>query len=117
MFCNQLHLCHDHQFSCLYLLLFQESLAQLQELEEELVDSHKKLLGNLENWLQQDATLLTMTNDVDYDQDGKYYIHYFIYFSSLLVYLLLAYALLLEELIGEKQAALEELAGKAKAFR
>lgn len=76
---------------------FQESLAQLQELEEELVDSHKKLLGNLENWLQQDATLLTMTNDVDYDQD--------------------AYAQLLEELIGEKQAALEELAGKAKAFR
>jgi len=76
---------------------FQESLAQLQELEEELVDSHKKLLGNLENWLEQDTTLLTMTNDVDYDQD--------------------AYAQLLEELIGEKQAALEELAGKAKAFR
>merc|ERR1719282_874974 len=49
---------------------FQESLAQLQELEEELLDSHKKLLGNLENWLQQDATLLTMTNDVDYDQDA-----------------------------------------------
>ena len=61
------------------------------------MDCHKKLLGNLENWLQQDATLLTMTNDVDYDQD--------------------AYAQLLEELIGEKQAALEELAGKAKAFR
>merc|ERR550519_666834 len=33
---------------------FQESLAQLQVLEEELVDSHKKLLSNLENWLQQD---------------------------------------------------------------
>ena len=32
---------------------------------ELVVDSHKKLLGNLENWLQQDATLLTMTNDQD----------------------------------------------------
>ena len=50
---------------------FQESLAQLQVLEEEVVDSHKKLLGSLENWVQQDATLLTMTNEVDYDQDGE----------------------------------------------
>ena len=50
---------------------FQESLAQLQVLEEEVVDSHKKLLGSLENWVQQDATLLSMTNEVDYDQDGK----------------------------------------------
>ena len=102
-----------HQF--LY-LCFQESLAQLQELEEELVDSHKKLLGNLENWLQQDATLLTMTNDVDYDQDGKIHtVSYILFFNSNLF--TLAYATLLEELIGEKQAALEELAGKAKAFR
>ena len=50
---------------------FQESLAQLQVLEEEVVDNHKKLLGNLENWVQQDYTLLTMTNEVDYDQDGE----------------------------------------------
>ena len=50
---------------------FQENLAQLQVLEEEVVDSHKKLLDSLENWVQQDATLLSMTNEVDYDQDGK----------------------------------------------
>ena len=50
---------------------FQESLAQLQMLEEDVVDSHKKLLGSLENWVQQDAILLTMTNEVDYDQDGE----------------------------------------------
>ena len=50
---------------------FQESLAQLQVLEEEVVDNHRKLLGNLENWVQQDYTLLTMTNEVDYDQDGE----------------------------------------------
>ena len=50
---------------------FQESLAQLQVLEEDVVDSHKKLLTGLENWVQQDAILLTMTNEVDYDQDGE----------------------------------------------
>ena len=73
-----------NSYVCIY--YFQESLAQLQELEEELVDSHKKLLGNLENWLQQDATLLTMTNDVDYDQDGEYYIIYF--YCLIFIYLL-----------------------------
>jgi hypothetical protein len=25
----------------------------------------------MENWLQQDASLLAMTNEVDYDQDGE----------------------------------------------
>ena len=50
---------------------FQENLAQLQLLEEDVVDSHKQLLSSLGNWMEQDATLLTMTNDVDYDQDGK----------------------------------------------
>merc|ERR1712228_549550 len=76
---------------------FQESLAQLQVLEEEVVDSHRKLLDNLDGWVRQDTALLEMTNDVDYDQD--------------------AYATLLEELIQEKQAVLEELSSKAKAFR
>ena len=50
---------------------FQESLAQLQVLEEEVVDSHRKLLDNLDGWVRQDSALLEMTNDVDYDQDGK----------------------------------------------
>ena len=68
-----------------------------QVLEEEVVEAHRNMLDGLEVWRQQDATLIAMTNDVDYDQD--------------------AYAQLLEELIGEKQAALQELAGKAKAFR
>jgi len=76
---------------------FQESLAQLQVLEEEVVDSHRKLLDNLDGWVRQDSALLEMTNDVDYDQD--------------------AYATLLEELIQEKKAVLEELSNKAKAFR
>lgn len=43
----------------------------LQILEEEVVESHSNLLISMENWLQQDAGLLAMTNEVDYDQDGK----------------------------------------------
>ena len=43
-----------------------------QLLEEEVVETHKNLLDNMEHWLQQDASLLAMTNEVDYDQDGEY---------------------------------------------
>ena len=42
-----------------------------QLLEEEVVETHKNLLDNMEHWLQQDASLLAMTNEVDYDQDGE----------------------------------------------
>ena len=49
---------------------FQESLVQLQVLEEEVVDSHRKLLDNLNGWVRQDSALMEMTNDVDYDQGG-----------------------------------------------
>ena len=42
-----------------------------QLLEEEVVESHKNLLDSMEHWIQQDASLLAMTNEVDYDQDGK----------------------------------------------
>merc|ERR1719232_2118042 len=49
---------------------FQESVAHLQLLEEEVVETHKNLLDNMEHWLQQDASLLAMTNEVDYDQDA-----------------------------------------------
>merc|ERR1711881_834236 len=49
---------------------FQESVAHLQLLEEEVVESHKNLLDSMEHWIQQDASLLAMTNEVDYDQDA-----------------------------------------------
>ena len=95
---------------------FQESLAQLQALEEEVVDSHKKLLGSLENWVQQDAILLTMTNEVDYDQDGET----MWYFSSRMCIdcsFISAYSQLLEEIILEKKVVLDELLQKTRAFR
>ena len=78
---------HDHLFLCLYLLFSGESCSAPGTGGRAGVDSHKKLLGNLENWLQQDATLLTMTNDVDYDQDGRCYIIYF-YDGLIFIYLL-----------------------------
>merc|ERR1711881_79196 len=49
---------------------FQESVAHLQLLEEEVVETHKNILDSMEHWLQQDASLLAMTNEVDYDQDA-----------------------------------------------
>jgi len=76
---------------------FQESVAHLQLLEEEVVETHKTILDSMEHWLQQDASLLAMTNEVDYDQD--------------------AYAQQLEDMIAEKQEALEALREKTRAFR
>lgn len=76
---------------------FQESVAHLQLLEEEVVESHKNLLDSMEHWIQQDASLIAMTNEVDYDQD--------------------AYAQQLEDMIAEKQEALAALREKTRAFR
>jgi len=76
---------------------YQESLAVMQVLEEEVVEAHRNMLDGLEVWRQQDATLIAMTNEVDYDQE--------------------AYAQLLEEMIKEKQEVLTNLAERTRAFR
>merc|ERR1719431_1765902 len=76
---------------------FQESVAHLQVLEEEVVDSHKNLLSSMEQWVQEDTTLVAMTNNVDYDQE--------------------AYVTLLEDLISQKEKTLAELGRKAKSLR
>ena len=68
-----------------------------QVLEEEVVEAHRNMLDGLEVWRQQDATLIAMTNDVDYDQE--------------------AYAQLLEEMVKAKQEVLTNLAERARAFR
>ena len=44
----------------------------MQELEEDLVDSHRSLIVNMQQWASDDAALLAMTNEVDYDQDGEF---------------------------------------------
>jgi len=76
---------------------FQESVAHLQLLEEEVVESHRNLVENMHKWIGQDSSLLEMSNEVDYDQD--------------------AYAQQLEDMIAEKQEALAELREKTRAFR
>jgi len=76
---------------------FQESVAHLQILEEEVVESHRALVDNMNHWMVQDTSLLAMSNEVDYDQD--------------------AYAQQLEDMIAEKQEALAELRAKTRAFR
>ena len=62
-----------------------------------MVEAYRRMVDGLEVWRQQDVILLDMTNTVDYDQG--------------------AYAQLLEEMVGEKQEVLADLALKAKAFR
>ena len=61
------------------------------------MEAYRRMMDGLEVWRQQDVILLDMTNTVDYDQG--------------------AYAQLLEEMVGEKQEVLADLALKAKAFR
>ena len=43
----------------------------LQILEDDVIESHSQLLLSMEKWVEQDNTLLGMTNEVDYDQDGR----------------------------------------------
>ena len=95
---------------------FQESVAHLQLLEEEVVETHKNILDSMEHWLQQDASLLAMTNEVDYDQDGEFASIVFI-ITELKHNLFSAYAQQLEDMIAEKQEALEALREKTRAFR
>ena len=54
-----------------------------QVLEEDVVESHKNLVDSMEHWIQQDASLLAMTNEVDYDQDGEQPQCAFSYFRQL----------------------------------
>jgi len=49
---------------------FQEIISHLQALEEELVESHRANIDEMEHWMQRDAALLAVTNEGDYDQDG-----------------------------------------------
>jgi len=77
-------------------LQYQENVVRMPQLEE-VVEAHRGLKDGMEVWRQQDAELLGMTNEVDFDQD--------------------AYATLLEEMVAEKQVALAALADKARAFR
>ncbi|XP_064477519.1 kinesin-like protein KIF2A [Ornithodoros turicata] len=55
------------------LYTFHEAISHLQQVEEEVVDLHRTLFEATQKWQEQDAALLSMTNEVDYDVD--YYVH------------------------------------------
>jgi len=76
---------------------FQEAISHLQTLEDELVESHRGSIQNMLQWTKEDAALLAMTNEVDYDQD--------------------AYCQQLEDMITEKIEAFHDLREKARNFR
>jgi len=63
------------------LYTFHEAVSHLQEMEEDVLDSHKMMLDQLPKWHQSCATLLAMTNEVDYDVDGISFCHSFARFS------------------------------------
>ncbi len=54
-----------------FFFLLQEIISHLQALEEDLVESHRTVIDNMQHWVQEDSSLLAMTNEVDYDQDGE----------------------------------------------
>ena len=53
------------------MLTFHEAISKLQEAEEDMVDYHKLVNETNIRWMQQDKYLLDMTNQVEYDQEGK----------------------------------------------
>ncbi|KAF8788350.1 Kinesin-like protein KIF2A like protein [Argiope bruennichi] len=76
---------------------FHEAISHVQELEEEVLDSHKAVIEASEKWFNRDNILLAMSNDVDYDVDS--------------------YAQQLEALIAEKIDVLARLGEKVSIFR
>ena len=78
------------------------------------MESHKNLVDSMEHWIQQDASLLAMTNEVDYDQDGEFELYNLCLFQ---LFPSTAYAQQLEDMIAEKQEQLATLREKTRAFR
>lgn len=75
---------------------FHEAISHVQEMEEEVLDSHKAVLEISEKWFHRDTALLSMSNDVDYDVDS--------------------YAQQLKSLIQEKIDVLTKLNDKVTIF-
>ena len=50
---------------------FHEAVSHLQQMEEDVLDTHKQVVENFPRWQTACSQLLAMTNEVDYDVDGK----------------------------------------------
>lgn len=53
------------------MLTFHEAISKLQEAEDDMVEFHKVMYDSNATWMQQDRMLLSMTNQVEYDQEGN----------------------------------------------
>lgn len=79
------------------LLTFHEAVSQLQMLEDDVLDTHKSVMEATAQWHARDGQLLSMTHEVDYDQD--------------------AYSKELENLLNEKINTLIQFRDKVNQFR
>jgi kinesin family protein 2/24 len=53
------------------MLTFHEAISKLQEAEDDMVEFHKHLYDTNIGWSNTDKVLLSMTNQVEYDQEGE----------------------------------------------
>jgi hypothetical protein len=86
-------------------------------MEEDVLDSHKLVLDQIPKWHQACATLLAMTNEVDYDVDGKVP---FTLVSLIFVNLFcfsLAYVQQMEDILAEAGEGFLRLKSKVSVFR
>ncbi|XP_028314369.1 kinesin-like protein KIF2A isoform X2 [Gouania willdenowi] len=79
------------------LLTFHEAVSQLVEMEDQVVEDHRAVFQESFRWLEDEKTLLEMTEEVDYDVES--------------------YATQLEQILDQKIEILTELRDKVKSFR
>lgn len=53
------------------MMTFHEAVSQLQQLEDDVLETHKAVIDSHTSWRLRHTQLLGMTKDVDYDQDGR----------------------------------------------
>ena len=99
-----------------------EAVSHLQEMEEDVLDTHKLVLDQIPKWHQACATLLAMTNEVDYDVDGKSLLCSYLFICSvfyvvIIFYLYPAYVQQMEDILAEAGEGVLRLKSKVSAFR
>uniref|UniRef100_A0A8C5MQG4 Kinesin-like protein n=1 Tax=Leptobrachium leishanense TaxID=445787 RepID=A0A8C5MQG4_9ANUR len=79
------------------LFTFHEAVSQMVEMEEQVLEDHRAVFQESIRWLEDEKSLLEMTEEVDYDVDS--------------------YATQLEAILDQKIDILTELRDKVKSFR
>ncbi|XP_058165259.1 kinesin-like protein KIF2A isoform X2 [Dasypus novemcinctus] len=79
------------------LFTFHEAVSQMVEMEEQVLEDHRAVFQESIRWLEDEKSLLEMTEEVDYDVDS--------------------YATQLEAILEQKIDILTELRDKVKSFR